>query len=68
VGLFEGDRTCSFCSKETETVQHIICCCEALARQRSNVFGNPVVEPKEEEEEEEESFRNEIRGKIVCLN
>jgi hypothetical protein len=31
---------------ETETVQHIICCCEALARQRYNVFGNPFVEPK----------------------
>jgi hypothetical protein len=28
-------------------VQHIICCCEALARQRHNVFGNPPVEPKD---------------------
>jgi hypothetical protein len=26
-------------------VQHIICCCEALVRQRFNVFGNLVVEP-----------------------
>jgi hypothetical protein len=25
--------------KEAETVQHIICCCEALARQRFNVLG-----------------------------
>jgi hypothetical protein len=31
--LFKGDPTCRFCRKETETVQHIICCCEALARQ-----------------------------------
>jgi len=46
VGLFHGDRTCRFCRKETETVQHIICCCEALARQRYNIFGNPLVEPK----------------------
>jgi hypothetical protein len=46
-GLFEGDRTCRFCRKETETVQHIICCCEALACQRYNVFGNPFVEPKD---------------------
>jgi hypothetical protein len=31
-----------------ETVQqHIICCCEALARQSYNVFGNPLVEPKD---------------------
>jgi hypothetical protein len=30
--LFDGDPTCRFCGKETETVQHIICCCEALAR------------------------------------
>ena len=27
-------------------MQHIICCCEALARQRYNIFGNPLVEPK----------------------
>jgi hypothetical protein len=47
MGLFEGDPTCRFCRKETETVQHIICCCEALACQRYNVFGNPFVEPKD---------------------
>ena len=46
MGLFDGDPTCRFCRKETETVQHIICCCEALVRQRYNVFGNPFVEPK----------------------
>jgi hypothetical protein len=34
MGLFDGDPTCRFCRKETETVQHIICCCETLARQR----------------------------------
>ena len=28
-------------------MQHIICFCEALARQRYNVFGNPLVEPKD---------------------
>jgi len=28
-------------------VQHIICCCEALAHQRYNVFGNPFVEPND---------------------
>jgi hypothetical protein len=47
MGLFDGNPTCGFCRKETETVQHIICCCEALARQRYNVFGNLLVEPKE---------------------
>ena len=36
-----------FCGMETETVQHIICCCEALARQHYNVFGRPTVEPKD---------------------
>jgi hypothetical protein len=46
MGLFEGDPTCKFCKKETETVQHIICCYEALARQCYNVFGNPFVKPK----------------------
>jgi hypothetical protein len=45
MGLFEGDPTCRFCRKETETVQHIICCCEALARQRYNVFGSLEVVP-----------------------
>jgi len=28
-------------------VQHIICCCEALARQRYNIFGKPFVEAKD---------------------
>jgi hypothetical protein len=45
MGLSEGDPTCRFCRKEAETVQHIICCCEALARQRYNVFGSLKVEP-----------------------
>jgi hypothetical protein len=45
MGLFDGNPTCRFCRKETETVQHI-CCCEALARQRHNVFGSPFVEKK----------------------
>ena len=47
MGLFDVDPTCRFCRKETETLQHIICCCEALARQRYNIFGNPFVEPKD---------------------
>jgi hypothetical protein len=46
-GLFDGDPICRFCGMETETVQHIICCCEALARQRYNVFGRPTVQPKD---------------------
>jgi hypothetical protein len=46
-GLFDGDPTCRFCRKETETVQHIICCCETLTRQRYIIFGNLFVEPKE---------------------
>jgi hypothetical protein len=45
MGLFEGDPSCRFCRKEAETVQHIICCCEALARQRYNGFGSLEVEP-----------------------
>jgi len=47
MGLFDGDPTCRFCRKETETVPHIICRCEALAHQRYNVFGNPLVEPED---------------------
>jgi hypothetical protein len=47
MGLFDGDPTCTSCRMEIETVQHIICCCEALARQRCNVFGRLIAEPKE---------------------
>jgi hypothetical protein len=43
---FNGDPSCRFCGKDTETVQHIICSCEALSRQRY-VFGKPFFEPKE---------------------
>jgi hypothetical protein len=45
MGLFDGDPTCRFCRMETEKVQHIICCCEALGCQRYNVFGKMFVEP-----------------------
>jgi hypothetical protein len=47
MSLFDGDQTCRFCRMETETVQHIICCCEALARQRYNVFGRLIAETKD---------------------
>ena len=47
MGLFSGDPSCRFCKLDTETVQHITCCCEALARQRYNIFGKPFVEPKD---------------------
>ena len=47
VGLFDGDPICGFCGMETETVQHIICCCEALAGQRYNVFGRLTFEAKD---------------------
>jgi hypothetical protein len=42
----DGDPNCRFCRKETETVEHITCFCEALARQRYNVFGKLTVAPK----------------------
>jgi hypothetical protein len=47
MGLFDGNPTCRFCRMATETVQHIICCCEALARQCYNVFGKLFAEPKD---------------------
>jgi len=47
MGLFNGDPSCRFCGMETETVQHITCCCKSLARQRYNVFGELSVKPKE---------------------
>jgi hypothetical protein len=47
MGLSDGDPTCRFCRVETETVQHIICCCEVLACQRYNVFGELSAEPKD---------------------
>jgi len=47
MGKFDRDPVCRFCGTETETAQHIICCCEALARQRYNVFGSLIVEPKD---------------------
>jgi hypothetical protein len=47
MGLFDGDPSCKSCRLETETVQHIICCCEALARQRYNVFGKLSAEPND---------------------
>jgi hypothetical protein len=45
MGLFEGDPTCRFCRTVAETVPHIICGCEVLARQCFNVFGQQFVKP-----------------------
>jgi hypothetical protein len=45
MGLFDGDPTCRFCRMEAETVQHIICCCEALTPQHY-VFRRLIAEPK----------------------
>jgi len=47
MGLFDGDPTCRFCRMEAETVQHIIRCFEVLARQRYNIFGKLIIEPKD---------------------
>jgi hypothetical protein len=47
IGLFNEDPSCRFCRMETETAQHVICSSEALSRQRYNVFGKPMFEPKE---------------------
>ena len=47
MGLFSGDPSCRFCKMETETVQHITCCCGALAPQHYNIFGKLFVEPKD---------------------
>jgi hypothetical protein len=47
IGLFEGDPICRLCRMETETVQHIVCRCEALVRQCYNVFGELITEPKD---------------------
>jgi hypothetical protein len=47
VGLFDGDPTCRFSRMETERGQLIICCCEVLDRQRYNVFGRLIAEPKD---------------------
>ena len=47
MGLFDGDPTCRFCRTEAETVQHIVCCCEALTRQHYKVFGRLTADPKD---------------------
>ena len=44
VGLYDGDPSCRFCGLQTETVQQLVCCCEALSRQRCDVFGELTVE------------------------
>jgi hypothetical protein len=47
IGLFDGYPICRCCGMETETVQHIVCRCEALAGQRYDVFGKIIIEPKD---------------------
>jgi len=63
MGWFVGDPTCGFCRMEIETVQHIICCCKALACQRYNVFGKLIVEPKDLSTDSVRDLCHFIRGK-----
>ena len=44
-GLYDKDPSCRFCGLENETVQHLVCCCKALSRQRYDVFGELTIEP-----------------------
>ena len=67
MGLFDGNPTCRFCRMETETVQHIICCCEALACQRYNIFGKLIAEPRDISAASVRGFCLLIRG-IELLN
>jgi hypothetical protein len=47
IGLYGGDPSCRLCGLETETVQHLVCYCEALSRQRYSAFGEFITEPKD---------------------
>jgi hypothetical protein len=47
MSLYDGDPSCRFCGMETETVWHLLCCCESLARQRYNFFGKLFSEPSD---------------------
>lgn len=44
---YDGDLSCRLCGKEPETSMHILCSCEALAKRRQCLFGQPFMEPKE---------------------
>jgi hypothetical protein len=45
MSLFDGDPSCRLCGLETQTLQHLVCCCEALSGQRYNVLGELTIEP-----------------------
>jgi ferredoxin-thioredoxin reductase catalytic subunit len=47
MGMFNEEPSCRFCRMETERVQHIVCSCEVLARERYNAFGKLFAEPKD---------------------
>lgn len=42
IGL-TGDDTCRLCQEDTETSEHVLCECEALARTRLLSFGRPFI-------------------------
>ena len=60
IGLFDGDPSCRFCGMEAETVQHLVCHCEALSRQRDNVLGELTTEP-------EDTCTATVRERDLCL-
>jgi hypothetical protein len=42
---YDRDPSCRFCGLETETVQQLLCYCEALSRKLFNAFGELTIEP-----------------------
>jgi hypothetical protein len=47
MGPFDCDHTCRFYRVDTKNVHHLICFCEAFARQHYDFFGKFCVEPKD---------------------
>ena len=43
------EDTCRLCMEESETAQHIMCECPAVARVRLNHFGKGILDPSEVE-------------------
>ncbi|KAJ8973877.1 hypothetical protein NQ317_017833 [Molorchus minor] len=42
IGMYNGDLRCRQCNKDTETVLHILCQCEAFDHGRQNIYGNQI--------------------------
>ncbi|KAJ8971871.1 hypothetical protein NQ317_014147 [Molorchus minor] len=62
IGMYNGDLRYRQCNKDTETVLHILCQCEAFDHRRQNIYGKPNMDPQDYYEQPGQNLYRLVHG------